>query len=357
MFEDRSIQNPKSKAQNWTSHSGELPLVSVVIPCRNEERTIRDCVLSLCTQQYPLEQLEILVADGRSTDRTREILHDLMKEIPQLRLVDNPQIISPAAMNRAIRASHGSVIVLLGAHATLSVDYIMTAVQLLDSTAVDCVGGRLETVTTTPSAQAIALAMSSPFGVGDAKFRYSDQEEFVDTVAFGVYRRIVFDQVGYFDEQLPRNEDDEFNYRLRKAGGKILLSPRITAKYYARSSLRALWRQYFGYGRGKVKVAQKHATMMRLRHLIPALFVTALVLLPILSLFQPLALILFAFVLGAYSIATSYFSLAAGRRYGWRHIHRLPVAFFILHLSYGCGTIIGAFSLLVAKLQNEDASS
>jgi GT2 family glycosyltransferase len=252
-------------------------------------------------------------------------------------------------MNRAIKASHGSVIVLLSAHATVSTDYISTAVELLDSTGVDCVGGRLETITDTTSAQVIALAMSSPFGVGDAKFRYSDKEEFVDTVAFGVYRRVVFDQIGYFDEQLPRNEDDEFNYRLRKAGGKILLSPRITAQYYARSSLRALWQQYFGYGRGKVKVAQKHATMMRLRHLVPGLFVASLVLLPTIGLFQPLALIPLAFIVGAYIIAALIFSLDAARRYGWRHLYSLPVAFLILHLSYGCGTIVGALRLLVSN--------
>lgn len=352
LYPATGVSNAVSDISTQTQES--LPLVSVVIPCRNEEKTIRDCILSLCRQQYPLERMEILVADGRSSDRTREILQELQGQLPQLYVVDNPQIIIPSGMNHAIQASHGSVIVLLGAHAMLSPHYIAMAVELLGSTTADCVGGRIETISSSPEAKAIALAMSSPFGVGDAKFRYSTKEEYVDTVAFGAYRREVFELIGYFDEKLPRNEDDEFNYRLRKSGGTILLSPKMSACYYARSSLRALWQQYFGYGKGKVKVAQKHATMMRLRHLIPALFTASIVLLSLVSLFYRLALIPLGLCLGTYAAASFFYSFTIARQYSWQYIFRLPIVFFVLHVSYGCGTNIGILKMFLNKLLGKE---
>lgn len=326
------------------------PLVSVIIPCRNEEKTIHESILSLQKQQYPMDRLEIIVADGFSTDHTREKLAKLKKIIPQLYVVDNPQIITPAAMNCAIRASRGSVIVLLGAHASFSENYLAEAVKLLESEDVDCVGGRIETISSTPSAQVIAIAMSSPFGIGDAKFRYSDKEELVDTVAFGAYRREVFDRIGYFDEALPRNEDDEFNYRLRKTGGKILLSPKMRAQYYSRASLRSLWRQYYGYGKGKVKVAQKHATMMKARHIIPALFVASTVILSIISLFQPTLLFPLMLCLSSYFAVSLFFSYRVAQIYGWKYLFTLPLVFLILHVSYGCGTNMGIIHLISHKI-------
>ncbi len=323
-----------------------LPLVSVVIPCRNEEKAIGDCLHSLQAQTYPHDRLEILVADGRSTDGTRAIVAELARSVPGLRLVDNPARISPAAMNLAIRAASGSIIVLLGAHAELSPNYIAEAVQALQEKNVDCVGGLLETVSPTPGAEAIALAMASPFGVGDAKFRYSAREALVDTVAFGVYRREVFERLGYFNEHLPSNDDDEFNYRLRKLGGKILLYPAITARYYARASLKQLWRQYYGYGRGKVQVARLHAGMMRPRHAIPALFVAGLAGLAVASVMVPLArwgLIAYS---GLYLAAAEVFSFSAARRYGWRYSVILPAVFLCLHASYGLGTWEGLLRVI-----------
>jgi GT2 family glycosyltransferase len=208
------------------------------------------------------------------------------------------------------------------------------------------VGGRVYTISDTSWGKAIALAMSSPFGVGDAKFRYSDQGQLVDTVAFGAYRRDVFERIGFFDESLPRNEDDEFNYRLRKAGGKILFSPTMTANYHSRSSLGRLWKQYFGYGRGKVKVARKHATMMRLRHVIPALFVAALVIFAVAALIHRTGLVALALCCGLYLATASFFSFKIALSQQWHYLVRLPVVFFILHISYGCGTIVGVWDML-----------
>lgn len=334
--------------------NNELPRVSVVIPCRNEEKTIRDCVLSLRAQRYPETCIEILVADGRSTDRTREIIAELSREVPSLRLIDNPKRISPAAMNAAIQASTGRVIVLLGAHSTLSEDYIALAVDVLCAHPdVDCVGGLIQTVSETPQARAIALAMSSPFGVGDAKFRFSHKEELVDTVAFGAYRREVFDEIGYFDENLPSNDDDEFNYRLRKAGGKILLRPAMRATYYARPTLRKLWRQYFAYGKGKVAVAMKHPGMMRLRHAVPALFVVVLIALGAWSIFSPLgraALTAYALL---YLICATAFAVAVSQRADVAMFWRVPPAFLALHLGYGLGTLSGGLDAVRHRLKRQ----
>lgn len=319
-----------------------LPMVSVVIPCRNEEKTIARCIQSLQQQTYPPDRMEYIVADGMSTDRTRSILFELATRVPILRVVDNPKLVSPAAMNVAIKIARGSIIVLLGAHAELEPDYILQAVDiLLSRQEIACVGGKIETISLNSTTKAIALAMSSPFGIGDAKFRYSDKTEVVDTVAFGAYRREIFDQIGYFEEGLPRNEDDEFNYRLRKAGGQILLSPKLRARYYARSSLRKLWQQYYGYGRGKVWVAHKHFTMMRPRHLIPALFMLGLLTTAILSLFSQFGIFLFGFYLSTYLLFSISFSVLVVRQHGWKYLWQLPLLFFILHTSYGVGTLNG----------------
>jgi glycosyltransferase involved in cell wall biosynthesis len=318
-----------------------FPLVSVVIPCRNEEQTIRNCILSLHAQTYPSECIEIIVADGMSTDNTRTILAEMQQRNPAIRVVNNSKLIAPAAMNRAIEVAKGKYIALLGAHSELSDNYIAVAVQLLEDQQVDCVGGVVNAISATSAAEAIALAISSPFGVGDAKFRYSNKEELVDTVAFGVYRLDIFQRIGLFDEDLPRNEDDEFNYRLRSRGGKILLSPNISARYYSRSTLPRLWHQYFGYGHGKVMVAKRHPEMMRARHFIPALFVASTVTLFVMAQLVRAARLMWVLLVSAYCVAACLASWRIAARHGWQHLLRLPIVFFVLHTSYGFGTLKG----------------
>ncbi len=232
----------------------ELPLVSVIVAMRNEEAFIGKCLTSLAEQDYPADLLEVIVIDGRSTDCSRDIVSAMKADLPNLRLLDNEKKVAPVAFNIGVNNAQGEVLTIISAHCYLASDYISRCMEYLAKTGAECVGGPIESIGETPTARAIALAMSSPFGVGDALFRYSRREDYVDTLAFGAYRRDVFDRVGLFDEKLVGNEDDEFNYRLRRDGGKLFLTSAIKSFYYTRASLRALWKQYFSYGFGKVRV-------------------------------------------------------------------------------------------------------
>jgi glycosyltransferase involved in cell wall biosynthesis len=217
--------------------------------------------------------MEVVVADGMSTDGTRQIAESFKGRHPALEVLDNPGMIVPTALNVAIAASRGVIIVRVDGHCEISTDYVRRCVEHLQ-TGVDAVGGPLRTVGEGAVARAIALGMSSTFGVGNSAFRTSTGKTMVvDTVAFPAYPRRVLERVGPFDEELVRNQDDEYNYRLRKAGGRILLAADVRADYFSRSSLRSLWRQYFQYGYWKIRVLQKHPRQMCLRQCAPVCIV------------------------------------------------------------------------------------
>jgi glycosyltransferase involved in cell wall biosynthesis len=330
------------------SAGNQLPLVSAIIAMRNEEAFIGQCLTSLAEQDYPAGQLEVLVIDGRSSDRSREIASDMRAKLTNLRLLDNEQKVAPVAFNIGINNARGQILTIISAHCYLAPDYVSRCVEYLGQTGADCVGGPIESIGETATARAIALALSSPFGVGDALFRYSRREQYVDTLAFGAYRRDVFDRVGLFDEELVGNEDDELNYRLRRYGGKLFLAPAIKSFYHSRATLRALWKQYFNYGFGKVRVVRKHPSLVKLRHLVPALFVTTLIVSALLGLVSSLFARLFALVAGGYLLLSVLFSVRIARREGWRYLPVLPLAFACLHLAYGTGFLKGLlyFTLL-----------
>ena len=335
----------------------ELPLVSAIVAMRNEEAFIEKCLNSLAEQNYPTDLLEVLAVDGRSTDRSREIVSAMQQSMPNLRLLDNEKRISPAAFNIGIREAQGEILTIIGAHSYLAPEYISRCVEYLAKTDADCVGGPIETIGETDTAKAIALAMSSPFGVGDAVFRYSDREQYVDTLAFGAYRREVFERVGLFDEELVGSEDDEFNYRLRGQGGKLFLTPAIRSFYYGRSSFRALLRQYFSYGRGKVRVMRRHPGQVRLRHLIPAIFVLSLLVSGVLALISPWFALLFAVIVGCYVLASLLVAINIAREKGWRYLPLLLAAFACLHLSYGTGFLWGVVRYLSQGILGTGESS
>ena len=317
------------------------PLVSAIIAMRNEEAFIGKCLTSLAEQDYGAELLEVLVIDGRSTDRSREIVSAMRSKMPNLRLLDNERKVAPVAFNIGINNAQGEILTIISAHCYLASDYISRCVEYLAKTGAECVGGPIESIGETRTAKAIALAMSSPFGVGDALFRYSQREQYVDTLAFGTYHRDVFDRVGLFDEELVGNEDDEFNCRLRRRGGKLFLTPAIKSFYYSRASLRALWRQYFNYGFGKVRVVRKHPSSVRFRHLIPALFVASLILGALLAFLSPLFALLLAFMVGSYLALSLLFSLRIASKKGLQYLPILPLAFACLHIAYGAGFLTG----------------
>jgi glycosyltransferase involved in cell wall biosynthesis len=325
--------------------------ISVILPIRNEAAYIKGCLKAIFAQDYSGE-IEILVIDGSSTDKTQEIIQEFISGHPQanIRLLDNPDQFMPPGFNRALRQARGEVIIMLGGHAEIAPDYVRQCVNLLNETDAACVGGAMETIARDTVGQVIALAMSSPFGVGGVAFRIGQAMQMeVDTAVFAAYRREVFEQIGGLDEELIRNQDDEFNYRLRAHGGKILFSPKIRSRYYSRANLGSLWRQYYQYGLYKVRVLQKHPRQMSIRQFAPPLFVLALILSVVLSfssVFRPLSLvvpILYLFANLAASILTTIRAQKSNQSPFTTYYLLLPFVFAILHLSYGLGFLAGLF--------------
>ena len=323
-----------------------LPLVSVIMPVRNEAAYIERSLGAVLDQDYPADRMEILVVDGLSDDGTREWVLARAAADARIRLLDNPARIVPPGLNLGIRQARGEIVVRVDGHCEIAPDYVRQCVEHLlagfEGAPVEAVGGPIETVGETAESQAIALAMSSWFGVGGSAFRtVQDRAMLVETVAFPAYRRRTLQQLGPFDEELVRNQDDEYNYRLLKSGGRILLTPDIRSRYYSRSSLRSLWRQYYQYGFWKVRVMQKHPRQMRARQFVPPAFVAGLIGSAGLGLlFRPVWWLL-GLVLALYAVANAAASLSVGRAHGLDHTPRLLVIHPILHLSYGLGFLAG----------------
>jgi glycosyltransferase involved in cell wall biosynthesis len=321
--------------------STELSFVTVIIPVYNEWTYIGKCLESLSAQDYPKDRFEVLVVDGGSDDGSQDIVLEWAQEHSFIRQLHNPRRITAAAMNIGIQNARGDVIILLGAHSHVASDFISKNVAYLSKTGADCVGGPIQNISTSYSGKVIALAMSSPFGVGNARFRCSSREGFVDTVAFGAYNRQVFDQIGLFDEAHIYSEDDEFNYRLRRHGGKIYLTPEIKSFYYNKISLKRLWRQYFNYGLGKVKTIRRHPQSAMPRQFVPFFFVSTLIVSGLIGLFIPISFWIFLSAIASYVAATLCFALIISFRGNWKYLPVLPVAFACLHFGYGLGFFAG----------------
>ncbi|NEZ45603.1 glycosyltransferase family 2 protein [Clostridium niameyense] len=322
--------------------------VSVVIPCKNERDYIKKCLDSFVQQTYAKDLYEVLVCDGMSDDGTREIITSYNEKYGNIKLLDNNGISAPKGMNLGIRYSRFDVIIIFGAHAYAKEDFIEQNVRLLNSTDANCTGGPIETINANDKGKSIALAMSSPFGVGNALFRYAKEEMYVDTVAFGAYEKKVLDKIGYFDEEMTRNQDDELNYRLKKNGYKILLSPKVKSSYYSRSSLKKLWKQYFQYGFWKVRVIQKIGSTPSVRHIVPMLFVACNILAPILGIFLKPILYLWIFELSSYILLDLIISFKLSK--GSINLFRYLILIFpLLHISYGLGFVEGIFSFVIFK--------
>jgi glycosyltransferase involved in cell wall biosynthesis len=319
-----------------------IPFVSVVMPVRNEAPYIARSLGAVLAQDYPSERMEVIVADGMSTDGTQDIIRSFQAQHPHLRLIDNADKIVSKGLNRAIRQASGEIIVRVDGHCEIGQDYIQRCVKHLQSDGISGVGGPLETVGATPIARVIAVAMSSRFGVGGCAFRViTNKTMLTDTIPFPAYTRTILEIGGPFDEELVRNQDDEYNYRLRKLGAKLLLAADVQSRYYSRSSLRSLWRQYFEYGYWKVRVLQKHPCQMRPRQFVPPAFVAALLGTGILACFFGLGRVSAATVVGVYLLANLVASIGALRRENWHELLLLPIVFATLHLSYGSGFLVG----------------
>ena len=319
-----------------------LPLVAIILPIRNEAASIKTCLDAIIMQNYPQNLMNTLIIDGLSSDNSRELIKIFLRDHPKFRykIFDNPRKIVPTGMNIALRHALGEIIIRVDGHTIIAPDYIRQCVEALQSSGADNVGGKMNAVGMNAFGRAVAIATSSPFGVGGARFHFSEKEEWVDTVYMGAWPRRVFEKIGLFDEELVRDQDDEFNYRLREAGGKILLSPKIKSEYTVRGTPKSLWKQYFQYGYWKVRVLQKHPRQMSLWQFVPPIFVFVLFLFPFLAIYPRLRI--FAFLTPiAYLVANLSASIYGASRHGWRHLFLLLLVYAILHLSYGLGFLVG----------------
>ena len=317
-------------------------MISIILPVRNEANYIRAALDAVLTQTYPQEEIEILIADGMSTDGTREIIKDYQKDYPQIQLLDNPGKIVPTGMNIALRQARGEIIIRVDGHCVIGPDYISNCAKHLETDGVDGVGGPMESIGETQLAKAIALAMSTSFGVGNSAFRTTKgQTKLVDTISFPAYTREIIQKAGMYDEELVRNQDDEYNYRIRELGGRLLLAGDVHSKYYGRGSFRKLSRQYFQYGYYKVRVLQKHPRQMSIRQFIPPVFVSGLVVSIILSLFTSWGWVSLLSITGVYSFVNLVASVISASTNGWTHLLLLPLTYAIIHISYGMGFLTG----------------
>jgi glycosyltransferase involved in cell wall biosynthesis len=324
------------------AESTGLPLVSVVLPVRNEVHYITRSLNSVMSQDYPSDRMEVIVADGMSTDGTREIINSFQLRYQNLRLINNPGRIVPTGLNAAISQAKGEVFIRVDGHCEIEMDYVRRCVERLRDDGVDGVGGPVETVGETFLARAIAVAMSSTFGVGNSSFRtVKNKTMLADTIPFPAYNRSIMEQVGPFDEELVRNQDDDYNYRLRKIGARILLAADVRSRYYSRSSIRSLWRQYFQYGYWKVRVMQKEIWQMRLRQFIPALFLVVLLLSFLMAPLSGIAMAVFALTLSSYTLANIGASVLTARNQDRRLLLSLPLCFATIHFAFGLGFLAG----------------
>lgn len=317
-----------------------LPLVSIIMPVRNERAFIERSLGAVLAQDYPAQSIEVLVVDGMSDDGTRDIVRAMADNPRGVRvlLLDNPARIVPTALNIGLRQARGEVIVRVDGHCEIAPDYVQQCVETLQQTGADNVGGVWDTIGETYAARVIAIAQSSPFGIGNVAYRVRRPTPgFVDTVPFGAYRREVFERIGGFDERLVRHQDYEFNVRLRQAGGKIYYTPAIQARYYSRSSFRKLARQYFEYGFWKAFVTLENPRALAWRHLAPIGLVGALAGGAVLSTAVPPLRPLYAGLWVVYALACLLMALKEVRRAGWRCLPLLPAAFAAIHLSWGAG--------------------
>ncbi len=332
------------------------PSVTLIVAMRNEAASIESCLASLLAQDWPAIRLQILVMDGGSTDGSREAAERLLVDRPGSRVVDNPGIVQAAGWNLGIDLATGDYVGIVSGHAELAPDYVASVVRVIEETGATMVGGPVTAEADGPVGEAVAIATSTPFGVGGARHHYLTERAEVDTVFMGVARREDYARLR-FDETMVRNQDDELSYRILDEGGRIVCDPAIRSTYRNRSSLGGLWRQQFAYGAWKIRVFQQHPRQARVRHLVPAAFVVALAGTAALASFSRLGRLGLAAVVTSYAAADVAFSAtgSASRMAGARdaqasaseggrrlaRLVRLLVVYPTIHLAYGLGGLAG----------------
>lgn len=330
-----------------------LVSVSIIIPCRDEEIFIGNCLDSIIGNDYPKNKLEVLVVDGMSEDRTTEIVKSYARRYPFIKIMANPKKTIPTAMNIGIKESSGDVIMKFDAHTAYEKDYVSKCVKFLNEYNADNVGGLQIAIprNDTLVGKGIVLSLLHPFGIGNSHHRLNPKGPiWADTAYSGCYRRDVFDRIGLYDENIARSEDVAINSRLRKAGGKILLVPEIKTHYYARSNFGDFIRHNLDNGFWITYPLKYARVVFSLRHLAPFVFVSTLIGSAALSVFSFSFFLLFLLILGSYSLANIYFSVeTAIRKKNFRYLFIMPVIFASLHIGYGLGSIWGLLKVLFQR--------
>lgn len=320
----------------------DQPTVSIIVPCYNEQATIRKLLEALRSQTYPLAKMEVVISDGMSTDGTREAIAAFQKEHGglSLRVTENRAKTIPSGLNQAIRESRGEIIVRLDAHSMPIPEYVERCVQAHRDNKGDNVGGvwEIRPGADTWIAESIAAAAAHPLGAGDALYRLDARPGAVDTVPFGSFRRELIERIGAFDETLLSNEDYEFNARVRQAGGVVWLDPQIRCVYFSRPTLGKLANQYWRYGYWKFRMLKRYPQTLRWRQALPPVFVLVLCALIVLSLWLDVARVLLALQLFVYffTLGLAGLRLALKTRKGFL-IWGLPLAVASMHLAWGAG--------------------
>ena len=321
--------------------------VSVIIPVYNEKLHLYECIESIRGQTYPKDLIEVLLIDGLSTDGTRKIINEYGEKYQFIKMLDNPQRIVPCALNIGIKNAKGDIIIRLDAHTYYDKDYILKSVETLNKVNAANVSGPIVTLpgSDTALAKAISFASSHIFGVGNSKFRTNTKAQFVDTLAFGAFKKEIFDKLGLFNEKLARNQDIEFNYRIIRSGKKIFLNPEIKSYYYTQSTLKGLCFHSFKNGMWNLFTLAVNMRGLSIRHLIPFLFILSLLICLFLSSIQPLFFFLFISILFIYSLTCIIVSIKIGIANKYKYFFLIPIVFAMLHFSYGFGYLWGLIKM------------
>lgn len=331
------------------SQNLSLPFVSAMIVARNESAYIEKSLKSLINQNYPKERYEILFIDGNSDDDTVEIVKEIISDYEKgnynlnIKILNNPKKILASGWNLGIHEAKGDYVVRIDAHSFVENDFISKCVEVMlrvgDAV---CVGGCMNSDSIDKRGKAISNVLSSPFGVGNSKFRYSKTAEYVDTVAFGLYKRTIYDEVGYFDESLKRNQDIDLHSRIKAVGGKFYLDPSIVVTYYARNSVKSMIKQGYQNGKWNISVFKKNPRALSIRHVIPLFFVLGIIGCLFLGFFSNLFWYLMISVICLHLVLGVLFSIKKTNKL--KQILEMPMLFLLLHLSYGIGSFSAIFS-------------
>ena len=324
--------------------------ISIIIPCRNEESYIKNLITQLVTQIPNDFDYEIIIADGRSTDKTSSILSKCSHENKHIRIIDNPEKIVSTGLNRAIKAAQGDIIIRIDVHTEYAYDYINNCVSTLINSKADNVGGPWCAKGKTWLQKAIALGFQSPFSSGGARSHDIHFEGEVDSVYLGCWYKSTLMDIGLFDEELVRNQDDELNLRLVRQGLTVWQSPAIKSFYFPRSSLFQLFKQYSQYGYWKVRVIQKHHLPASMRHLVPSLFVILLAISAILSPFSKMAFTIFIASTSLYLSINIIVSIITCKKFeNIKYLFAIPFIFICFHFGYGWGFLRGIWDFIILK--------